>query len=360
MKINGKQYQTIWFDSKDGYVRIIDQTKLPHIFETVILHSLKDVVYAIKNMQVRGAPLIGATAAYGLYIAYKERSNLKFLFDSAEILKKTRPTAINLVWAIDKVLNSLKKNSPKNIEAFLLREAKNICYEDKKYCESIGLHGLALIKNISEKKKNKTINILTHCNAGWLATIDWGTATAPIYKAFKKGIDIHVWVDETRPRNQGSSLTSYELNNEGIPNTIIVDNAGGLLMQQGKVDLCITGADRVTASGHVANKIGTYLKALSAKDNKVPFYVTIPSSTIDWTIDDFNLIPIEERSFDELSTVSGLDEKGNITKINIYPEGSKCLNLAFDITPNKYVTGLITERGICEPSQNSLKKLFEK
>ncbi len=360
MRINKKLYQTIWFDEKESKVKIIDQTKLPYKLKIISLDTLEDIIIAIKNMKVRGAPLIGATAAFGLYIAFKEKRNRECLEEASIRLKKTRPTAINLAWSIDRVLSKIKLFSDNELEDFLLKEALNICIEDKFFCKKIGEHGLNVIKSIQNLKNKKTINILTHCNAGWLATIDWGTATAPIYKAHKSGIDVHVWVDETRPRNQGSSLTSYELNNEGVPNTIIVDNAGGLLMQQGRVDLVITGADRVTANGHVVNKIGTYLKALSAKDNNIPFYVAVPSSTFDWSITDYKKIPIEERSSSELNLIEGMDADGNIRKINIYPEKSKSLNLAFDITPNKYVTGLITELGVCLPNEKSLKEIFKK
>ena len=307
MKIEGKEYRTIWFEN--NVVKIIDQTKLPHQFIIKELKTVKDAINAIKTMEVRGAPLIGGTAAYGIVLAILENKDLEFI----------------------------------NVG----------------FCESIGINGLKIIEEIYDKKKN-TVNILTHCNAGWLATIDWGTATSPIYHAHKKGIPVHVWVDETRPRNQGANLTSYELNEEEIPNTIIADNTGGILMQRGEVDICIVGTDRTLSTGDVCNKIGTYLKALAAHDNNIPFYVALPSSTIDWNIKDYKEIPIEERNSEELSHVEGVDEEGSVKKFLIYPKKSKAMNLAFDVTPAKYVTGLITEKGICEASSEGLKKLFNK
>ena len=312
MKINGIEYKTIWFNEEKQVVKIIDQTKLPHKFIIKELSSVKEAINAIKTMEVRGAPLIGGTAAYGLVLAVH----------------------------------------------IALNEAKEICDEDEKFCENIGINGLKIIEEIYNKKKD-TVNILTHCNAGWLATINWGTATSPIYHAHKKGIPIHVWVDETRPRNQGANLTSYELNEEEIPNTIIADNTGGILMQRGEVDMCIVGTDRTLSNGDVCNKIGTYLKALAAHDNNVPFYVALPSSTIDWDIKDAKDIPIEERNSDELSHVEGIDENNQIKKVLIYPSKSKAMNLAFDVTPAKYVTGFITERGVTEASFEGLKKLFK-
>ena len=356
MKINGKVYRTIWYES--GVVRIIDQTKLPHKFIIKDLKSVKDAINAIKIMEVRGAPLIGGTAAYGLVLAVQENNNPKFIKKSAEELIQSRPTAINLKWAVDRMIKKLSDiNKGKTLDV-ALTEAKEICDEDEKFCENIGINGLKIIEEIYNKKKD-TVNILTHCNAGWLATINWGTATSPIYHAHKKGIPVHVWVDETRPRNQGANLTSYELNEEGINNTIIADNAGGILMQRGDVDMCIVGTDRTLSNGDVCNKIGTYLKALAAYDNKVPFYVALPSSTIDWDIKDAKDIPIEQRNSEELSHVEGIDENNEVKKILIYPKKSKAMNLAFDVTPAKYVTGLITEKGICEASTEGLKKLFK-
>lgn len=356
MKIEGKFYKTIWFEN--NLVKIINQTKLPHQFMIKDLKTVKDAINAIKTMEVRGAPLIGATAAYGLVLSIIENNDLSFLKKSSEELIASRPTAINLKWAVDRMMKKLSGVNDKDILKIALDEAKSITEEDEKFCKNIGLNGLKIIEDIANKKKD-TVNILTHCNAGWLATIDWGTATSPIYHAHQKGIKVHVWVDETRPRNQGANLTSYELNEEGISNTVITDNAGGILMQRGQVDMCIVGTDRTLSNGDVCNKIGTYLKALSAKDNNIPFYVALPSSTIDWNIKDHKQIPIEERNSEELSHVEGIDENNEIKKVRIYPQKSKSLNLAFDVTPAKLVTGLITEKGICEASEKGLKGLFE-
>jgi methylthioribose-1-phosphate isomerase len=356
MKIEGKDYKTIWFEN--NIVKIIDQTKLPHIFLIKELKTCDDAVNAIKNMEVRGAPLIGATAAYGLVLSIIENNDLDFLKKSSEKLINSRPTAINLKWAVDRMMKKLLTAKKNEILNLAINEAKNICEEDEKFCNQIGLNGLKLIEEIYSKK-NKTVNILTHCNAGWLATINWGTATSPIYHAHKKGIPVHVWVDETRPRNQGANLTSFELNEEGINNTIIADNTGGILMQRGEVDMCIVGTDRTLSNGDVCNKIGTYLKALAAYDNNIPFYVALPSSTIDWEIKDHKQIPIEERNPEELSHLEGFDELGDIKKIQIYPKKSKSLNLAFDVTPAKYVTKLITEKGICDASLEGLNNLFK-
>ena len=356
MKIEGKEYRTIWFEN--NVVKIIDQTKLPHQFIIKDLKTVKDAINAIKVMEVRGAPLIGGTAAYGIALAVQENNDREFIKKSAEELIQSRPTAINLKWAVDRMMNKLSGINSDQILDIALTEAKEICDEDEKFCENIGINGLKIIEEIYNKKKD-TVNILTHCNAGWLATINWGTATSPIYHAHKKGIPVHVWVDETRPRNQGANLTSYELNEEEIPNTIIADNTGGILMQRGDVDMCIVGTDRTLSNGDVCNKIGTYLKALAAHDNNVPFYVALPSSTIDWEIKEGKDIPIEERNSEELSHVEGVDENNEIKKILIYPKKSKAMNLAFDVTPAKYVTGLITERGISEASSEGLKKLFK-
>ena len=356
MKIEGKSYKTIWFEN--NFVKIIDQTKLPHQFVIKDLKTIKDAINAIKTMEVRGAPLIGATAAYGLVLSIIEKNDLSFLKKSSEELIASRPTAINLKWAVDRMMKKLTRVNDKDILKIALDEAKAITDQDEKFCKNIGLNGLKIIEDIANKKKD-TVNILTHCNAGWLATIDWGTATSPIYHAHQRGIKVHVWVDETRPRNQGANLTSYELNEEGISNTVITDNAGGILMQRGQVDMCIVGTDRTLFNGDVCNKIGTYLKALSAKDNNVPFYVALPSSTIDWSIKDYKQIPIEERDSEELSHVEGVDENNEIKKIRIYPQKTKSLNLAFDVTPAKLVTGLITEKGTCEASEKGLKGLFK-
>ena len=357
MRIEGKEYRTIWFENNT--VKIIDQTKLPHQFIIKDLKTVKDAINAIKVMEVRGAPLIGGTAAYGMALAVQENNDPEFIKKSAEELIQSRPTAINLKWAVDRMMKKLSGINSDQILDIALNEAKEICDEDEKFCENIGINGLKIIEEIYNKKKG-TVNILTHCNAGWLATINWGTATSPIYHAHKKGIPVHVWVDETRPRNQGANLTSYELNEEEIPNTIIADNTGGILMQRDEVDMCIVGTDRTLSNGDVCNKIGTYLKALAAYDNNVPFYVALPSSTIDWEIKEGKDIPIEERNSKELSHVEGVDENNEIKKVLIYPKKSKAMNLAFDVTPAKYVTNLITEKGICEASYNGLKELFKK
>ena len=356
MRIEGKEYRTIWFEK--NIVKIIDQTKLPHQFIIKELKKVKDVIRAIKAMEVRGAPLIGGAAAYGIVLAVQENPDPEYIRKNAEQLIQSRPTAINLKWAVDRMIKKISGISSDKILNLALKEAKEICDEDEKFCKSIGINGLELIEEIYNKKKD-TVNILTHCNAGWLATINWGTATSPIYHANKKGIPIHVWVDETRPRNQGANLTSYELNEEEIPNTIISDNTGGILMQRGEVDMCIVGTDRTLSNGDVCNKIGTYLKALAAHDNNVPFYVALPSSTIDWDTKDAKNIPIEERNSEELSHVEGIDQNNKVKKVLIYPNKSKALNLAFDVTPAKYVTGLITEKGISEASYDGLQKLFK-
>jgi len=358
MKIEGKEHKTIWFDEKNQIVKIIDQTKLPHQFVIKDLKTVKDAIKAIEVMEVRGAPLIGGTAAYGMVLAVMEKNDSNFIKQSSELLIKSRPTAINLKWAVDRMIKKLTGIKNNETLKVAIDEAKTICEEDVKFCKNIGLNGLKIIEEIYNKKKN-TVNILTHCNAGWLATIDWGTATSPIYHAHKKGIPIHVWVDETRPRNQGANLTSYELNEEEVPNTIIADNTGGILMQRGDVDMCIVGTDRTLSTGDVCNKIGTYLKALAAHDNNIPFYVALPSSTIDWETKDLKDILIEERNSEELTHIEGLDKNNKLQKIFIYPQKSKVKNLAFDVTPAKYVTGLITEKGVCEASEKGLKGLFK-
>ncbi len=357
MNVDGKTYKTIWYDEKEKIINIIDQTKLPHQFVIKKISSLDQIIYAIKNMEVRGAPLLGGAAAYGMCLAIKDNPSDDVIDDAAKKLINSRPTAINITWAVNKIRSELIKIDNDQKFSHGIKIANKICNDDIEACKSIGSYGYKLIKDIFDDKKIEPLNILTHCNAGWLATIDWGTATAPIYQANKKGLDLHVWVDETRPRNQGSSLTSYELNHENIANTIIADNAGGLLMQQKKIDLCITGADRIISDGSVINKIGTYLKALAAHENNIPFYVAVPTSSIDWDINDANDVPIEERSGDELSNMSGIDNHGKIQNIRIYPEESSTLNPAFDITPGKFITGIITEKGIFGANEEGLKKL---
>jgi len=359
MKVNGTPYRTIWL-AEDGWaVEIIDQTKLPHEFITVRLESMQDAALAIKDMWVRGAPLIGATAAYGVALAMREDAsdaNLQAMYD---YLFATRPTAVNLRWALDDMKALLSPLCEGDRAAAAYKRAAEICDEDVKICSNIGEHGAAIIKEISEKKNGATVNILTHCNAGWLATVDWGTALAPIYKAFNAGIDVHVWADETRPRNQGANLTAWELGQHGVAHTVIVDNVGGHLMQHGQVDLVITGSDRTTYTGDVCNKIGTYLKALAAHDNSVPFYVGLPSPTIDWTVEDgVRDIPIEERDATEVTMMVGKDKSGVVSDVQITPDGSPAANYAFDVTPRRLVTGLITERGISEASAEGLVKLF--
>ena len=356
MKIKGKNYKTIWFEN--NVVKIIDQTKLPHEFFIKELKTIDDAINAIKVMEVRGAPLIGATAAYGIVLALMENNDQSFLENACKNLIRSRPTAINLKWAVDRMYSKIKGVNRSDVLNIAIKETDEICEEDINFCKNIGLNGLKIIEDIYNKKKD-TVNILTHCNAGWLATIDWGTATSPIYQAHQKGIPIHVWVDETRPRNQGANLTSFELNEENIKNTIIADNTGGILMQRGEIDACIVGTDRTLSNGDVCNKVGTYLKALAAKDNNIPFYVALPSSTIDWDLKNSENIPIEERNSEELSFVEGLDSNNKIKKIRIYPKNSKSLNLAFDVTPAKYITGLITEKGICSASEEGLNKLFK-
>ena len=359
MNVDGKHYRTIWLKKDDEkVVQIIDQRWLPHKFEIEDLKTVDDVATAIKDMHVRGAGLIGATAGYGMYLATLENSNMDYLIQTGEKLKATRPTAVNLAWAIDRQLNGLKElDSLEKRITISLDTASQIADEDADFCERIGKHGIELILDIYKGKKN-TVNILTHCNAGWLAFVDYGSATAPIYEAFRKGISVHVWVDETRPRNQGARLTAWELLNQGIPHKVISDNAGGHLMQHGKVDMVITGADRVTYTGDVANKIGTYLKALAAKDNNIPFYVALPYSTFDWKMrDGIKEIPIEQRGGDEVKYIQVLHED-KIKKVLLTPKGSRSANYAFDVTPARLVTGLITERGICSASEESILSLY--
>lgn len=362
MKVDGKSFQTIWLQ-EPGLVRIIDQRPLPHRFELADLRSCREVAIAIKEMWVRGAPLIGGAAGFGMYLACLEHQH-KADFDialqaSAEQLLQSRPTAVNLAWAVQRQQQAIKAaNTIQDKIEVSLQTAEAILKEDIEICSQIGDQGLQLIEQISMQKQGAPVNILTHCNAGWLATIDWGTATAPIYKAHHKGIPVHVWVDETRPRNQGARITAFELGQEGVPHTVITDNTGGHLMQHGLVDLCITGTDRTTRTGDVANKIGTYLKALAAADNNIPFYVALPSPTIDWNIrNGLQEIPIEQRSQEEVKTIQGL-LNGKVESVLLCPENSPAANYAFDVTPARLVTGLITERGICQAKESDLLRLF--
>jgi methylthioribose-1-phosphate isomerase len=359
MRIGGRHQRTIWVGDDGRTVRIIDQTRLPHELRVVDLTDLEAAAAAIETMQVRGAPLIGGTAAYGLCLGIADDAADAGLERAYARLIRTRPTAVNLRWALDRMrLRLLNQPRERRLE-LAYAEAAAICDEDVALCRSIGEHGLPLIRTAAERKgPGEAVNILTHCNAGWLATIDWGTATAPIYLAQEAGILVHVWVDETRPRNQGASLTAFELLHQGVPHTVIADNVGGHLMQHGMVDLCIVGTDRTTRQGDVANKIGTYLKGLAAKDNGVPFYVALPSTTIDWTMRDGMEIPIEQRDAAEVTIMSGRTPDGRTESIQITPDGSPAGNWAFDVTPARLVTGLITERGVCVASEAGLSGLF--
>lgn len=360
MNAGGKHYRSIWFDEASGSVKIIDQRWLPHDFRVVELTSAADFATAIRDMWVRGAPLIGATAAYAVAVQMAENSSDISLAETRTLLLETRPTAINLRWALDQMQGLLQPLPEDERAGAAFRRAAEICDQDVECNRQIGLHGLEIIKKIAAgKKTGEAVNILTHCNAGWLATVDWGTATSPIYHALEAGIDLHVWVDETRPRNQGAQLTAWEMVEQGVSHKLIVDNAGGHLMQKGEVDLVIVGTDRTTAHGDVCNKIGTYLKALAAKDNDVPFYVALPSPTIDWTLKDgVKEIPIEERDPEEVTKVWGRLDDGTIGQVQICPDGSAAGNPAFDTTPARLVTGLITERGVCEASEEGLAALF--
>jgi len=357
MKINGVPYRTIWLDA-DGAVEIIDQTRLPHRFETIRLHNLDDVAHAIATMQVRGAPLIGATAAYGVALALRAHGGDEALNSALEQLAATRPTAVNLRWALAEMDAAVRPLAPPARCDAAFDRAAEICDEDVETNRGIGASGLTLLRQHAARKAGAPVNVLTHCNAGWLATVDWGTALSPLYQAHDEGLPIHVWVDETRPRNQGAALTAFELGAHGVPHTIIADNAGGHLMQHAKVDLCIVGADRVTANGDAANKIGTYLKALAAKDNDVPFYIAIPHSTIDWTLSEGSAIPIEERSPDEVTRMTGRTAEGEVVTVDIAAPGSPAANPAFDVTPARLITGFITERGVCPASPDGLKALY--
>jgi methylthioribose-1-phosphate isomerase len=360
MKVGEHHYRSIWLNVDGHGVDIIDQRWLPHEFRVETLHTLDAAAVAIRDMWVRGAPLIGATAAYGMAIEMRRDASDETLDAAWETLHATRPTAINLRWALDDMRATLRPMPVTERADAAYRRAAEISDEDVEINRAIGRNGLALIREIASRKKpGEPVNILTHCNAGWVATVDYGTATAPIYLASEEGVPVHVYVDETRPRNQGAQLTAWELGCHGVPHTLIVDNAGGHLMQRGMVDMVIVGTDRTTANGDVCNKIGTYLKALAAQDNGVPFYVGLPSPTIDWTVrDGLKEIPIEERSADEVSFVQGRGEDGRTTRVRISPETTPAANPAFDVTPARLVTGLITERGVCEASAEGLARLF--
>lgn len=363
MKVDGKDIRTLWLDADRETVKIIDQRLLPHEFVICDVKTVDDTIRAIQTMQVRGAPLIGVTAAYGMYLAaFNHPGNAiddEYIVGECERIKAARPTAVNLAWAADRVLGEILAVSDADARIKAAKnEADRITEEEVDNCRKIGEYGADLIRAISERKENRTVNILTHCNAGWLACIEWGTATAPIYSAFEKGIDVHVWVDETRPLNQGARLTAWELGKYGVKHTVIIDNSGGYLMQNGRVDMVIVGSDRTTHTGDVANKIGTYHKALAAHDNHIPFYAALPSSTIDWQLKDgIKEIPIEERDPDEIRYVQGLNGE-TITSVLVPPADSPAANFAFDVTPARLVTGIITERGVCGASEAEIKKLF--
>jgi methylthioribose-1-phosphate isomerase len=360
MKVDGKPMRTIWVEDDGAACGIIDQTRLPHRFETLRLSTVEDAAHAIRSMQVRGAPLIGATAAYAVWFAMRADASDEALERAYALLLATRPTAINLKWALDEMVATLRNRPRAERAAAALKRAREIADEDVPNKQSIARHGLKLIEDIAAKKKSgERVNVLTHCNAGWLATVDWGTATAAIYMAHDKGLPIHVFADETRPRNQGAALTAWELNRHGVPHTVIPDNTGGHLMQHGMVDLVIVGTDRTTANGDVCNKIGTYLKALAARDNNVPFYVAAPSPSIDFTVrDGVAEIPIEQRGPEEVSHIAGKTSDGRIETVQLTPDGSPVANYAFDVTPARLVTGLITERGVLAANRDALAKAF--
>lgn len=358
MDINGTHFRTIWLEDDGWSVRIIDQTLLPHQFSTVRLTTLEEACVAIETMQVRGAPLIGVTAAYGLALALRVDSSDQAMMKAIEQLSATRPTAVNLQWALERVRSAVESLVGEDRVSAAYAKAAGLAEEDVSACARIGRHGAELIYDVAGGRGNQPVQVLTHCNAGWLATVDWGTALAPVYRAHDAGVPVHVWVDETRPRNQGAALTMWELMAHGVPCTLVTDNAGGHLMQKGMVDLCIVGTDRTTRRGDVANKIGTYLKALAARDNGVPFYVAAPSSSIDWTLDDgMTEIPIEERSPDEVTHISGRigDE---MQRVEITPPGAQAANFAFDVTPARLVTALVTDRGVCPASREGLVSRF--
>ena len=356
MKISGTHFRTIWV-TDSGTVRVIDQSRLPFEFVTLDLETLADAAQAISTMVVRGAPLIGATAAYGMALAARSNPTDSHLAEAARTLQSTRPTAINLAWALTRMRKVLLEAELQERAAVAFREAAAICDADVAQCRAIGEHGLEIMRGLA-KGAGRGLNILTHCNAGWLACVDWGTALSPVYMAHDAGIPVHVWVDETRPRNQGAALTAFELGAHGVPHTVVADNLGGHLMQRGQVDMVIVGSDRTTAAGDVCNKVGTYLKALAARDNGVPFYAALPASTIDWSLDAGSAIPIEERSPEEVTHITGQSSSGRMETVRLVPEKSAALNLAFDVTPARLVTGLITERGSCCASPAGLRRLY--
>ncbi len=360
MRIDGRDFRTIWLERDGTSVGVIDQRLLPHRFAVRTLRSDRDAADAIADMTVRGAPLIGAAGAYGMALAMGADASDGNLGRAYDGLLVARPTAVNLRWALDRMRSRLAALRPAERRDAAYAEAARVAEEDVETCADLGRHGAALIRDRWDRTgRSRPVQVLTHCNAGWLAAVDWGTALAPVYKAHRAGVPVHVWVDETRPRNQGASLTAYELLGEGVPHTVVVDNVGGHLMQHGKVDLCIVGTDRTTRTGDVCNKIGTYLKALAAHDNGVPFYVALPSSTVDWRISDgLRDIPIEERSPDEVMFMSGETASGTVETVRVTPRGSPACNYAFDVTPARLVTGLITERGVCAASETGLLSLF--
>ena len=359
MKVDGVAQRTIWLATDGRSVEIIDQTRLPHAFEVRRLRTLEEAVEAIRVMRVRGAPLIGVTAAYALCLALQDECSDATLEAACRALLATRPTAVNLRWALEQMRARLRETPREGWVAAAWVRAAELCDEDVLTCRAIGEHGVPLLEAARERSGGEPVHVLTHCNAGWLATVDWGTALAPVYIAHERGIPVHVWVDETRPRNQGASLTAWELREHGVPHTVIADNAGGHLMQRGRVDLCLVGSDRTTASGDVCNKIGTYLKALAARDNDVPFYVALPSSSVDWSLQDgLREIPIEERGAEEVARVQGRTESGELAQVTVVPDGSPVANPGFDITPARLVTGLVTERGVCAASAEGLFGLY--
>lgn len=361
MRIDGTHYRTIWPSTDRDRIHVIDQRVLPHAFEIVTLSHWTDARAAIARMTVRGAPLIGATGAWGYYLAARLDPGDAHLLEAFESLCQARPTAVNLRWALEQAHATVMQAPPATRAARAEAFAHALCEADVAVCEAIGATGLELVRAAAGRRTNGPVNILTHCNAGWLGCVDWGTALAPIYKAHEAGLDVHVWVDETRPRNQGASLTAWELRQHGVPHTVIVDNAGGHLMQHGQVDMCIVGTDRVTRTGDVCNKIGTYLKALAAFDNEVPFYVALPSSTIDWDLaDGLREVPIEERASSEVSEVYGELEDGRIARVRVTPDGTECANPAFDVTPARLITALITERGLTDAGEEALRARFRR